>query len=312
MMVSVIIPSYNHGQFLQKRIDSVLCQTYPDFELIILDDHSTDNSREIIESYSGHPRVSTIRYNDQNSGKPFQQWAKGLEHAKGEWIWIAESDDVANPQFLSKMTALVHSDPGISFAYCDAVIKNDPVAAKNDQRFSVIKNRKYQTEKWSHPYIMEGNEELLILAKECTVNNVSSVLFNKEKLVGVITDAGRYRYHGDWLLYILLAKDGKIAYLPEALNIYRDHEKNHSKSGDYTYHSKKECFMIMDYLVKEYPGRKKELVNYFTSNYTGFGLLSERPFNSKGIFREYSSINKGLARQTLWSLLKKKFNPGKK
>ena len=64
-LVSVIIPSYNHEKFLKERIDSVLNQTFQDFELIILDDLSPDNSREIIESYRAHPKVSHIIFNEK-------------------------------------------------------------------------------------------------------------------------------------------------------------------------------------------------------------------------------------------------------
>ena len=100
MNVSVIIPNYCHARFLNQRIDSVLNQTYSDYEVIILDDCSTDNSREIIESYRNHPKISHIVYNEKNSGSTFIQWEKGFELARGEYIWIAESDYVARSTFL--------------------------------------------------------------------------------------------------------------------------------------------------------------------------------------------------------------------
>ena len=70
--VSVIVPNYNHGRYLRRRIDSILEQTYQDFELIVLDDCSTDNSREILTSYAGSPRVR-VEFNETNSGAPFKQ-----------------------------------------------------------------------------------------------------------------------------------------------------------------------------------------------------------------------------------------------
>ena len=88
--VSVIIPNYNHAKYLNQRIDSVLNQTYQNFEVIILDDCSPDNSKQVIEAYRGHPKISTIVYNEQNSGTTFKQWDKGLQLAKGEWVWIAD------------------------------------------------------------------------------------------------------------------------------------------------------------------------------------------------------------------------------
>lgn len=103
MLVSVIIPNYNHAAYLRQRIDSVLSQSFDDFELILLDDCSTDNSREVLESYWQHPKLSHLIYNETNSGSVFRQWQKGIDLAKGEFIWIAESDDYAHPQFLEKL-----------------------------------------------------------------------------------------------------------------------------------------------------------------------------------------------------------------
>ena len=92
-LVSVIIPNFNHAPYLEQRLESVFNQTYQNFEVIILDDHSTDNSMEIIMRYKDNPHVSHIIENDINSGKVFKQWNKGFHLAKGELIWIAESDD---------------------------------------------------------------------------------------------------------------------------------------------------------------------------------------------------------------------------
>lgn len=82
-LVSVIIPNYNHAQFLDERIQTVLNQTYQNFELIILDDKSTDNSLEVINKYKNDPHVSEIVVNEENSGSTFKQWHKGFELAKG-------------------------------------------------------------------------------------------------------------------------------------------------------------------------------------------------------------------------------------
>ena len=116
--ISVIIPNYNHASFLRQRIESILNQTRQEFELIILDDASTDNSRDIIEMYRHDPRVSHIIYNEKNGGSPFKQWNKGIELAKGKWIWIAESDDYAEPEYLEKLLeqSTLHADAG--FLYC--------------------------------------------------------------------------------------------------------------------------------------------------------------------------------------------------
>ena len=98
--VSVILPNYNHAPFLKERIDSILAQTYQDFELILLDDCSTDNSVALLQTYADNPHVSALVCNEANTGNTFLQWDKGIRLARGRYIWIAESDDVAHPQFL--------------------------------------------------------------------------------------------------------------------------------------------------------------------------------------------------------------------
>lgn len=108
--VSIIIPNYNHALFLKQRIESVLNQTFQDFEVIILDDCSTDYSRDIIELYRGHPKVKEIVYNTQNSASPFIQWGKGIDLAEGDYIWIAESDNIVDTKFLQRtFTFMVHN-----------------------------------------------------------------------------------------------------------------------------------------------------------------------------------------------------------
>ena len=109
--VSAIVPCYNHARFLEQRIDSILNQTYQDFELILLDDHSTDDSYSICLSYKDNPHVVHVETNKQNSGKPFKQWEKGIRLAKGEYIWIAESDDYAEKEFLSNTVCLLDQHP---------------------------------------------------------------------------------------------------------------------------------------------------------------------------------------------------------
>lgn len=101
MKVSVIIPNYNHAQFLEERINSVLQQRFQDFEIILLDDCSTDDSLTIINDFATrYPnKISQVLVNETNTGNTFRQWEKGLVYAKGTYIWIAESDDVAEPTF---------------------------------------------------------------------------------------------------------------------------------------------------------------------------------------------------------------------
>ena len=120
-LVSVIVPNYNHAPYLRQRLDSIFNQTYKNFEVIILDDCSTDNSKEIIEEYRNRPQFSHVVYNEINSGSPFKQWAKGFELAQGEYIWIAESDDWAELNFLEELITKAELFPNLTLLFCCSI-----------------------------------------------------------------------------------------------------------------------------------------------------------------------------------------------
>ena len=71
-------------------MDSILAQTYEDYEIIILDDYSTDSSKSVIEQYRSNEKVTVVAFNDHNTGSAFVQWKKGIELAKGKYVWIAK------------------------------------------------------------------------------------------------------------------------------------------------------------------------------------------------------------------------------
>ena len=100
-LVSVVIPNYNHAPYLQERIESVFGQEMDDMEVILLDDCSTDSSREIIERYRGHDKVSHIVCNDSNSGPTFAQWKRGIGLARGTNVRIDASADSADAGFFA-------------------------------------------------------------------------------------------------------------------------------------------------------------------------------------------------------------------
>jgi glycosyltransferase involved in cell wall biosynthesis len=189
LKISVIIPNYNHAPFLKQRIDSVINQTYQEFEIIILDDCSTDSSREVMEQYRQHAKVSHIVYNEGNSGSTFKQWQKGIGLAKEDIIWIAESDDYAHPRFLERMISVLNDHPDVGFVYCNThIIMHDGTFDKNT--YADIRNIIYKTTKWNKSHIKDGKEEIKEnLLINCTVNNVSGVLFRKQALweIGIVT-----------------------------------------------------------------------------------------------------------------------------
>lgn len=109
-MISIITPCYNAGKFLPETIDSVLNQTFRDWELLIIDDCSSDNSRQIVEEYA--LKDSRIRYfrTDTPSGSPSYPRNIGIENSNGEYIAFLDADDIWLPDKLDDQIKFMYSN----------------------------------------------------------------------------------------------------------------------------------------------------------------------------------------------------------
>ncbi len=277
---SVIIPNYNHALYLRERIDSVLQQTYPHYEIILMDDASNDNSREILEQYRNNQKVSHIIYNEINSGFQTMQWQKGIEIASHNYIWIAESDDIAEPDFLEVAASYLDQlDKAIVF-YSDSyyMIKKDK--KKGLKTFSSIKNHFFKTLHWSTPYKKKGICEIdNFLKYACTINNVSCCIFPRKQSAEILRSFPHMKFISDWLFYLLLSRTCDIIYTSRCLNWCRHHYSSHFTIKGNEIQKKKEYFDILSYLCSEkYVTNKKELIKFFTEQYIAFGIWEERNF----------------------------------
>jgi len=214
--VSVIIPSYNHGRFLRQRIDSILNQTYPDFEVIILDDASTDDSRDVLKSYRSHPKIRMV-LNEKNSGCVFRQWNAGMALARGAYVWIAESDDYAERTFLEELTAVLDQHASVGLVKCRSTTVDEDGRLAGSVEYPASRD-------WSHDFILPGCEDChLQLVHGNSICNASAVLFRRQ----LFLDAGgadeSYRMCADWLQWAKMMLRSDFAYVAKPLNYYRCH-----------------------------------------------------------------------------------------
>lgn len=312
-LVSVIIPNYNHAHCLEARIQSVLSQSFTDFDMIFLDDASTDTSVSILEKYRTHPKTKQVLLNSQNSGSPFKQWQKGLASATGKWIWIAESDDIADPSFLETALKKLDQQPDASFFYSDASYLAAENAPAPFQHYSGPKNRYFNTSRWSSDYAESGIGEINFCLKQaCTVNNISSVVFRKSMLEEAVQGTELFMFHGDWFCLLKAASRGNILYTNQPLNQFRMKTDSLLK-GDDKLQSQQEYFMILQWLMEqEFVSDKKELLDYFVLNYCGYGLIADGPGYGKKLFMRYQSINHQLASQVKSRLFRLKWSRKKR
>ena len=224
--VSVIIPNYNYARYLEERISSVLNQTFQDFEVILLDDASTDESRVILERYREHPKVSHIVVNTENSGSPFAQWERGMALARGRYIWIAEADDSAEPDFLEQCFKALELHPEA------AIVK--PMSTLIDSEGNLSEHRAFEDyEPDGSVRLLEGNElDATYMLERNYFYNASMLLFDIRKW-HTLKDRSfmRYRYTGDWLFWGLLALDEKVLEVRRRLNRFRLHGKSVTDEG---------------------------------------------------------------------------------
>ena len=118
MRISIILTSYNYEEFISQSIESVIAQTICDWELIIIDDGSKDNSVNIIKSYcEKDSRIKLFQHeNGVNKGLP-DTVKLGIEKASGEWIAFLESDDSIVPEYLEEKFKIINNNPSVNFIF---------------------------------------------------------------------------------------------------------------------------------------------------------------------------------------------------
>ena len=116
--VSIVMPSYNTGRFISETIESILAQSYSDWELIIVDDCSKDNTDDVVTQYLVDARIRYIK-NETNSGAAVSR-NRALREAKGKWIAFLDSDDLWEPDKLEKQIAFMENN-GYHFSYTNYV-----------------------------------------------------------------------------------------------------------------------------------------------------------------------------------------------
>lgn len=239
--VSVIVPNYNYARYLDERFSSILNQTYQNFEIIVLDDHSTDNSIEIIEKYRDNPHFTQIVVNKENSGKVFSQWHKGFELAKGELIWIAESDDTCTPDLLERLVCEFQQDKKIVLAFSMTRLFRDDGWSFDIP--SIDKKNVIRTEgkRFISRYMSEG----------CYITNASGALFRRNTALSLDKQFTTFRNVGDRMFWIELAEHGKVSIINEYLNFCRRHGSNVTEKNISTGVLQREDKQVMDYLVRK-------------------------------------------------------------
>lgn len=203
--VSVFIPTYNDEIHVRQAIESVLAQTYRNYELLVINDASTDQTAQVIDQYQNHPAVR-VYHNKINLGVA-GNWNHGLSLCRGDYIVRLNADDYFGPDYLTKVMALVEEYPATDMIFTGTYLLLD-----ND----IISEELPYPETWVRP----GVAFLPELLRSCPIR-ASSVCVRHScltQLGGVINEMD---IHEDWELWTRISANGQVGYIAEALTYYR-------------------------------------------------------------------------------------------
>jgi glycosyltransferase involved in cell wall biosynthesis len=223
--VSIILPSYNYARFLRERIRSIISQSFSDFELIIVDDASTDESLDIINEYAGRIRIKVIVHKI-NSGTVYQRWNEAASQATGDWLWFPNADDGAHPRFLERLLDLIHRYPTAGIAYSRPMFMDETgcITSVHSNWYSNAMTN------LSGDYFSPGFKDLVFHTKGCYLTTASSLLIRRDAFATVGGFDTRLWGISDWDLYLKILHRYDFVYTAEPLAYYRSHGSNTTKT----------------------------------------------------------------------------------
>lgn len=206
--VSVIIPTYNSAPYLKQAVDSVLAQTFQDYEVIVIDDGSTDDTESLMNSYG-----SPVRYIRQSNGGVAVARNRGIDESLGEYVAFLDADDVWLPGKLELQIAALDQSPDAGVCYADFFIVAPDLTVRS--RVSMP-----QQDTTLSDLLLRGN----------VVGTPSTVVCHRERIKQAGGFDRAFSYGADWEMWIRLASATEFIHVKEPLILYRQHDSNMSRN----------------------------------------------------------------------------------
>lgn len=275
--VSIVLPSYNHANFLEDRLNSIINQTFKDWELIIIDDNSNDGSLKILSQFvrENANKVKHFISNKQNSGSGYNSWKKGIELADSKYIWIAETDDYSAPTFLEEQIKVLEKTNAI-LSFCTSKY----VDFQGNYLYNSTNRTKDLDVKKDDFKLFDG---LLFLKKmpfNTYITNGSSVVFKKPQKK-IPQELFKFKQSSDIFLWTYLLQHNKFVFLNKELNFFRRHDGSTStkiaKFKKESVYYEKAVFLNMFKMEFKY----KEFIKHYIKHY--IWANKKEVFNTKSL-----------------------------
>lgn len=239
-LISVITPVYNAEKFIQQCVESVLSQTYTNWELILVDDGSEDNSVEIINKFCDNKNIFFFQHPGGVNLGVSKSRALGIEKSGGDFIAFLDADDIFYPSKLKKQLLIFQQNPDVVLVHSRINLINEYDDYNND--FSIYKDdRKYN---------MRQQDEWL---KKNTICN-SSVMARAKSIKDLDIKFPQLFQFEDWLIWSLLSTLGSFYYHHDVLVGYRRH--NNSFTVSLTKNKLASLYSMIEYLISFYISEK--------------------------------------------------------
>lgn len=256
VLISVLMPSYNHGKYISEAIDSILNQTFKNFELIITDDKSKDNSKSIIEKYQKEdPRIKAF-FHEKNLGIA-RTLNEMVSKASGKYVAYVSSDDIWDKSKLEKQLAILNKNDSLAvWTEGEVIDKNGVPTGKTFTQVHLCSSRKKSGD----------------IFEELIYSNyifVSSLIHKKEYAESTQFDED-LKYLNDYKFMVNLARKYAYFFIKEPLTKYRIHRKNTVLVDERGYI--KDRIVLVNYFLQEYGEQiskktKASLYFYLFQNY---------------------------------------------
>jgi glycosyltransferase involved in cell wall biosynthesis len=217
-LVSVIVTSYNHAEYLDHRMQSLLAQTYENMEIIVVDDCSTDGSAAVLQGYKQYPHINIVIL-DKNDGYA-NACNLGVGLCNGEYIMFAECDDYNEPTHIAVLMASLTAYNNVGVAYCRSnMVDQNGNKAGDDFRY---REKSFRIRCLEDTVISKEEMQKYLLI-HCVIPNMSAALLRKNLFYFAGGLSSAYRACADWDFWCRVAQCCDFYYVATPLNNFRTH-----------------------------------------------------------------------------------------
>lgn len=253
-LVSIVVTSYNHAEYLPERMDSLLAQTYTNLEINVVDDCSTDDSVEVLAHYESDPRVR-LTLLKQNVGYA-QAGNLGVSLSKGEYIMFAECDDFSSPRHVETLMAALLANETAGVAFCRSNMVDSRGCVFGDD--FAYRERSFK-KLCTGNTLLPQKEIRKFFLRSCVIPNMSSAIIRKRYIMQAGGFDSRYKACADWDFWCRLSRYCNFFYVTEPLNNFR----THSSTVRNTTVISSSVLEIYDILYREYATEKLSLIEHW-------------------------------------------------